>query len=161
MKKIITLASLVLLTFQSFSQTSTKIQLSDSTTYRGVTKEQLMKDSLVAIPKTIAIWMAQDVEKARSYEQEIVLLTESLDYKEKVIRKQDTIVDMYREKVSSYIKLNNSCQELNQNYEIEIMGLKKDVKKQTNQKKFWRIVAIVVPPLVGAVVHYDWKYGKP
>jgi len=120
-----------------------------------------MKDSLVAIPKTIAIWMAQDVEKARSYEQEIVLLTESLDYKEKVIRKQDTIVDIYKEKIGSYIKLNNSCQELNQNYEIEIMGLKKDVKKQTNQKKFWRIVAIVVPPLVGAVVHYDWKYGKP
>jgi len=147
------------LTLQSFSQTSTKTQLSDSTTYRGVTKEQLMKDSLVAIPKTIAIWMAQDVEKARSYEQEIVLLTESLDYKEKIIRKQDTVVDMYKDKVSSYIKLNNSCQELNQNYEIEIMGLKKDVKKQTNQKKFWRIVAFVLPPLVGGIVHYDWKYG--
>jgi len=119
-----------------------------------------MKDSLVAIPKTIAIWMAQDVEKARSYEQEIILLTESLDYKEKVIRKQDTIVDIYKEKVSSYIKLNNSCQELNQNYEIEIMGLKKDVKKQTNQKKFWRIAAIVLPAIVGTAVHLDWKYGK-
>jgi len=149
------------LTFQSFSQTSTRTQSSNLTTYRGVTKEQLMKDSLVAVPKTILIWMAQDVAKARSYEEEIILLTESLDYKEKVIRKQDTIVDMYREKVSSYIKLNNSCQELNQSYEIDIMGLKKNVKKQTNQKKFWRIVAFVLPPLVGTAVHLDWKYGKP
>lgn len=119
-----------------------------------------MKDSLVALPKTIAIWMAQDVERARSYEQEIVLLTESLDYKEKIIRQQDTIVDMYKGKVNGYIKLLGSCQDLNQNYEIEILGLKKDVQKQTERKKFWRIVAIVLPPIVGTMVHLDWKYGK-
>jgi hypothetical protein len=119
-----------------------------------------MKDSLVTIPKTIAIWMAQDIERARSYEQEIILLTESLDYKDKVIRKQDTIVSMYREKVSSYIKLNNSCQELNKTYEFEIMGLKKDVKKQTNQKKFWRTTSVILPIIVGTWVHLDWKYGK-
>jgi hypothetical protein len=148
------------LTLPSLSQTSTKTQLNDSTTYRGVTKEQLMKDSLVALPKTIAIWMAQDVERARSYEQEILMLTGVLDTKESIIGKQDTIIESYKGKVNSYIKLLGSCQDLNQNYEIEILGLKKDVKKQTERKKFWRIVAIVLPPIVGTMVHLDWKYGK-
>jgi len=147
------------LTYPSLSQTSTKTQLSDSTTYRGVTKEQLMKDSLVALPKTIAIWMAQDVERARSYEQEILMLTGVIDGKEDIIGKQDTIIESYKGKVNSYIKLLGSCQELNDNYEIEILGLKKDVKKQTERKKFWKVLAIVLPPLVGTMVHLDWKYG--
>ena len=147
------------MTYPSLSQTSTKTQLSDSTTYRGVTKEQLMKDSLVALPKTIAIWMAQDVERARSYEQEILMLTGVIDGKEDIIGKQDTIIESYKGKVNSYIKLLGSCQELNDNYEIEILGLKKDVKKQTERKKFWKVLAIVLPPLVGTMVHLDWKYG--
>lgn len=114
----------------------------------------------MAIPKTIAIWMAQDVERARSYEHEILMLTSVINTKENIIGKQDTIIDAYKGKVNGYIKLLGSCQDLNQNYEIEILGLKKDVKKQTNQKKFWRIVAIVLPPIVGTAVHLDWKYGK-
>ena len=160
MKRLITSLSLVLLTLPSFCQTSTKTQSSDSATYRGVTKEQLMKDSLVAIPKTIAIWMAQDVERARSYEQEILMLTSVVNTKENIIGKQDTIIDSYKAKVNGYIKLLGSCQDLNQNYEIEILGLKKDLTKQTERKKFWRIVAIVLPPIVGTMVHLDWKYGK-
>lgn len=119
-----------------------------------------MKDSLVALPKTIAIWMAQDVERARSYEQEIIMLTDVINGKENIIGKQDTIIDSYKGKINSYIKLLGSCQDLNQNYEIEILGLKKDVKKQTERKKFWRIVAIVLPPIVGTAVHLNWKYGK-
>jgi hypothetical protein len=118
-----------------------------------------MKDSLVALPKTIAIWMAQDVERARSYEQEILMLTGVIDGKEDIIGKQDTIIESYKGKVNSYIKLLGSCQELNDNYEIEILGLKKDVKKQTERKKFWKVLAIVLPPLVGTMVHLDWKYG--
>jgi len=119
-----------------------------------------MKDSLVAIPKTIAIWMAQDVERARSYEQEIQMLNYVINTKEQVLAKQDTVIDAYKEKVNGYIKLLGSCQDLNQNYEIEILGLKKDVDKQTSRKKFWRVMAFVLPPLVGTMVHLDWKYGK-
>jgi len=148
------------LTLPIFSQTSTKIQLSNSATYRGVTKEQLMKDSLVAIPKTIAIWMAQDVERARSYQQEILMLTGVLDTKENLIGKQDTIIGAYKAKVSGYVNQLGSCQDLNENYEFEIMGLKKDVKKQTNQKKFWRATSVILPIIVGTWVHLDWKYGK-
>ena len=118
-----------------------------------------MKDSLVALPKTIAIWMAQDVERARSYEQEILMLTGVLDTKESIIGKQDTIIESYKGKINSYIKLVGSCQDLNQEYEIEIMGLKKDVTKQTERKRFWKVLAIVLPPLVGTYVHLDWKYG--
>ena len=147
------------MTFQSFSQTSTKIQLSDSVTYRGVTKDQLMRDSLVAIPKTIAIWMAQDVERARSYEQEILMMTGVLDTKENIIIKQDTIIQTYKAKVSSYVNLVGNCQELNQQYENDIYKLKKDVIKQTERKKFWMVLAIILPPLVGTMVHLDWKYG--
>ena len=148
------------MTLPIFSQTSTKIQLSNSATYRGVTKEQLMKDSLVAIPKTIAIWMAQDVERARSYQQEILMLTGVLDTKENLIGKQDTIIGAYKAKVSGYVNQLGSCQDLNENYEFEIMGLKKDVKKQTNQKKFWRATSVILPIIVGTWVHLDWKYGK-
>ena len=147
------------MTLQSFSQTSTKTQSSDSVTYRGVTKAQLMKDSLVAIPKTIAIWMAQDVERARSYEQEILMLTGVLDTKENIIGKQDTIIESYKAKVNAYMKSLSSCQDLNQQYEDDILGLNKEVKKQTTLKKGWRITAVVLPIIVGGFVHLDWKYG--
>jgi hypothetical protein len=119
-----------------------------------------MKDSLVAIPKTIAIWMAQDVERARSYQQEILMLTGVLDTKENLIGKQDTIIGAYKAKVSGYVNQLGSCQDLNENYEFEIMGLKKNVKKQTNQKKFWRATSVILPIIVGTWVHLDWKYGK-
>jgi len=147
------------LTLPSFCQTSTKTQSSDSVTYRGITKSQLMRDSLVAIPKTIAIWMAQDVERARSYEQEILMMTGVLGTKEDIITKQDTIIQSYKGKVNSYIKLVASCQDLNQQYENDIYKLNKEVTKQTERKKFWMVLAIVLPPLVGTMVHLDWKYG--
>ena len=155
MKRIITLASLVLLTFPSLSQTSTKTQ-SDS--IGGVTKEQLKKDSLVAIPKTLAIWMAQDVARARSYSEEIVLLNGSVALKQSIIGKQDTIISSYKGKLSAYVSLYNSCNESNQIYEAQIAYLKKDLRIKTAQKKFWRVTAFIMPMVVGGFVHYHWKY---
>ena len=155
MKRIITLVSLVLSTFPSLSQTSTKTQ-SDS--IGGVTKEQLKKDSLVAIPKTLAIWMAQDVARARSYSEEIVLLNGSVALKQSIIGKQDTIISSYKGKLSAYVSLYNSCNESNQIYEAQIAYLKKDLRIKTAQKKFWRVTAFIMPMVVGGFVHYHWKY---
>jgi uncharacterized protein YoxC len=103
--------------------------------------------------------MAQDVERARSYEQEILMMTGVLGTKEDIITKQDTIIQSYKGKVNSYIKLVASCQDLNQQYENDIYKLNKEVTKQTERKKFWMVLAIVLPPLVGTMVHLDWKYG--
>lgn len=119
-----------------------------------------MNDSLVALPKTVVMWMAKDVVRARYYEQEINALTGLVSTKEGIIEKQDTIILAYRNKLSSYSNLLGSCQELNDGYELEIVGLKKQLKQQTNRKKFWRTAAFILPVVVGTAVHLDWKYGK-
>jgi hypothetical protein len=106
------------------------------------------------------MWMAKDVVRARYYEQEINTLTGLVSAKEDIIEKQDTIILSYRNKISSYSKLLSSCEELNQGYEVEILGLKKQLKKQTNRKRFWRTAAFILPVVVGTAVHMDWKYGK-
>lgn len=126
----------------------------------GISKTKLMNDSLVALPKTVVMWMAKDVVRARYYEQEINALTGLVSTKEGIIEKQDTIILAYRNKLSSYSNLLGSCQDLNDGYELEIVGLKKQLKKQTNRKKFWRTAAFILPVVVGTAVHLDWKYGK-
>jgi len=102
--------------------------------------------------------MAQDIARARSYSEEIVLLNGSVALKQSIIGKQDTIISSYKGKLSAYVSLYNSCNESNQIYEAQISCLKKDLRIKTAQKKFWRVTAFIMPMVVGGFVHYHWKY---
>jgi len=124
------------------------------------TRKELLTDSVVVIPKTIAKWMLQDIEKAKSYEDELKVLYGSLDKKQEIIEKQDTIIDIMKSKNLSMSKTLMECEELASTQGIEIANLNLEVKKKGRNVRFWRTVAFVAAAgIVGN--HLHWKYVKP
>jgi division protein CdvB (Snf7/Vps24/ESCRT-III family) len=103
--------------------------------------------------------MAQDMARSRSYAQEIATLNDRVGLKERIIVQQDTIIEAYKGKLKTYMKLYDSCNDANSAYEADIANLKRDVRIQKAQKKFWKYTAIVVPIVVGGFVHLHWKFG--
>jgi len=125
-----------------------------------ITRKELLNDSVVVIPKTIAKWMLEDIEKAKSYEQEIKVLYNVIDKKQDIIIKQDTIMDVLRAKNASLNKTLLDCDEITGLQATEIGGLKKDVRKQTRLKRFWTVAAFTAAAgILGN--HLHWKYVKP
>lgn len=100
----------------------------------------------MVIPKTIALWLAQDAYRARSYEQEIELLNEVVNLRDGVILKQVEMIESYKLKVSS-------CQDINRSSDLVISGLRKQVRKETTGKRFWKTVAVIAPILVGTLMY--------
>jgi hypothetical protein len=145
MVKLLTLVSILLLTLKSFGQTDTKTLYNPN------------KDSVVTIPKQVAIWMLQDIVKADSYAEELKLLNSSLELKQSIINQQDTIIIIQKQKLRAKDSEISTYEELNLEQEVKIKGLERNVKKQTKAKKFWRIMAFVAPCIGGYLVHYSWK----
>jgi hypothetical protein len=145
MVKLLTLVSILLLTLKSFGQTDTKTLYNPN------------KDSVVTIPKQVAIWMLQDIVKADSYAEELKLLNSSLELKQSIINQQDTIIIIQKQKLKAKDSEISTYEELNLEQEVKIRGLERNVKKQTKAKKFWRVMAFVAPCIGGYLVHYSWK----
>lgn len=125
-----------------------------------ITRKELLTDSVVVIPKTIARWMLEDIEKAKSYEQEIKVLYGVIDKKQDIIGKQDTIVDVLRAKNASLSKTLMDCDEVTSLQATQIEGLKKDVRRKTRLKRFWTVAAFTATAgILGN--HLHWKYVKP
>lgn len=125
-----------------------------------ITRKELLTDSVVVIPKTIARWMLEDIEKAKSYEQEIKVLYGVIERKQDIIGKQDTIVDVLRLKNGVLSKTLIDCEDLVGTQTIEIAGLTKDVRVQKRKKTFWKVAAVTATlGILGN--HLHWKYVKP
>jgi len=120
----------------------------------------LLTDSVVVIPKTIAKWMLQDIEKAKSYEDEIKVLYGSVDKKQDIIEKQDTIIDLLRAKNLSLSKTLIDCEDLAATQGIEIANLSLTVTKKKRAVRFWKVAALVAASGI-LVNHLHWKYVKP
>lgn len=108
---------------------------------------------MVVLPKTIALWLAQDAYKARSYEHEIELLNDVINLREDVIMRQDTIINACKVKSASFSSVLVECQELNKRNDLIITGLHKQVQKEVAGRKFWKTVAIIGPILVGTLMY--------
>ncbi len=125
-----------------------------------ITRKELLTDSVVVIPKTIAKWMLQDIEKAKSYEEEIKVLYGSVDKKQDIIEKQDTIIDLLRAKNLSLSKTLIDCEDLAATQGIEIANLSLTVIKKKRAVRFWKVAAFVAASGI-LVNHLHWKYVKP
>jgi len=125
-----------------------------------ITRKELLTDSVVVIPKTIAKWMLQDIEKAKSYEEEIKVLYGSVDKKQDIINKQDTIIDLLRAKNLSLSKTLIDCEELSSAQGTEITNLNLTVTKKKRAVRFWKVAAFVAASGI-LVNHLHWKYVKP
>lgn len=104
--------------------------------------------------------MIQDIAKSDSYAEEIKLLNNSINLKQDIIYKQDTIITIQKQQLFIKKKELDAYEELTTQQEIQIISLNKSVRTQTRLKKFWRITTFIAPCITGYLVHYHWKNSK-
>jgi len=122
---------------------------------QNVTRK-IPSDSLLTLPKYIVRSMVSDIVLSDSYADEIILLTKTLDKKQEIILKQDTLISTYRNKVNYFEKEINKYSERIDEKEFEILNLNKQITKE--HKKYNTVKVIAASLLVGLVVnHYSWK----
>jgi hypothetical protein len=134
------------MTSQSFCQTATKIQLDK-------------KDSLIYMPKQLAVFLIQDVVKSDAYAEEIAVLNDNLKIKDKIIEQQDTIISIYKKKEKSYLTTISLHEETESEHTVQIQDLTHKLEKKRKALRFWEIVAVgAIGGMIG--IHYNWKYGQ-
>lgn len=118
--------------------------------------QKIQSDSLIVLPKYIVRSMVEDIVLSDSYADEIILLTKTLDKKQEIIYKQDTLIGTYREKMGYYQKEISKYTDLVNEKEFEVLNLNKQVTKE--HKKYNTAKVIAASLLVGLIVnHYSWK----
>lgn len=118
--------------------------------------QKIQSDSLIVLPKYIVRSMVEDIVLSDSYADEIILLTKTLDKKQEIIYKQDTLIGTYREKMGYYQKEISKYSDLVNEKEFEVLNLNKQVTKE--HKKYNTAKVIAASLLVGLIVnHYSWK----
>lgn len=134
------------MTSQSFCQTATKIQLDK-------------KDSLIYMPKQLAVFLIQDVVKSDAYAEEIKVLNDNLQVKDRIITQQDTIIAIYKKKEISFQKSISLHEETESEHTVQIQDLTHKLEKKRRALHFWQIVAVgAIGGMIG--IHYNWKYGQ-
>jgi len=134
------------MTSQSFCQTATKIQLDK-------------KDSLIYMPKQLAIFLIQDVVKSDALAEEIAVLNDNAKVKDRIIEQQDTIISIYKKKETSYLKTISLHEETESEQTVKIQDLTHKIEKKKKTLRFWQLVAVgAIGGMVG--IHYNWKYGQ-
>ncbi len=134
------------MTSQSFCQTATKIQLDK-------------KDSLIYMPKQLAVFLIQDVVKSDAYAEEIAVLNDNLKVKDRIINQQDTIISIYKKKETSYLKTISLHEDTEAEHTVKIQDLTHKLEKKRRTLHFWQIVAVgAIGGMIG--IHYNWKYGQ-
>lgn len=134
------------MTSQSFCQLATKIQLDK-------------KDSLIYMPKQLAVFLIQDVVKSDAYAEEIKVLNDNIFVKDRIIGQQDTIISLYKKKETSYLKSISLHEETEAEHTVQIQDLTHKLETKKHRLHVWQAIAI------GAItgmfaVHYNWKYGE-
>ena len=115
MKKLLLLASFLLLTLPSFCQRDTKILLN--------------KDSLIYMPKQLAVFLIQDVVKSDAYAEEIAVLNDNVKVKDRIIEQQDTIISIYKKKEVSFQKSLSLHEETEIENTVQIQALTHKLEK--------------------------------
>ena len=111
------------------------------------------------MPKQLAVFLIQDVVKSDAYAEEIKVLNDNLQVKDRIITQQDTIIAIYKKKEASLQKSISLHEEIEGENTVKIQDLTHKLEQKKRRLHFWQAVAI------GAIsgmfaVHYNWKYGE-
>ena len=137
MQRLILFATLILLSFKSFSQTVTE-------------NNPTAPDSIVCIPKHIVIKVIQDLEKGDFNGKQVEILNENLIIKDKWIASQDSIIKVKTEKEKSFETTLSSQKDINDVNLKTIENLNLTITRQNKKIKAWKIIAAAL--LVGIAV---------
>ena len=111
------------------------------------------------MPKQLAVFLIQDVVKSDAYAEEIKVLNDNLEVKDRIIGQQDTIISIFKKKEASYLKSISLHEETETEHTLQIQDLTHKLEKKKQRLHVWQAIAI------GAIsgmfaVHYNWKYGQ-
>ena len=132
MKKILLLASLLLTTYTSICQTATQQNLS-----------KIPQDSLIYLPKSLVIQMIQDLSAGDICQEENQILNNSLNYNQKIISKQDSMIVVYKEKVKTYQNEVATYENLDTENQKTIQNLNGQLSKQKRKNKVLTIFSTI------------------
>lgn len=111
------------------------------------------------MPKQLAVFLIQDVVKSDAYAQEIKVLNDNLEVKDRIITQQDTIIAIYKKKEASFQKSISLHEETEAEHTVQIQDLTHKLENKSKKVRFWQIVAVgAIGGMIG--IHYNWKYGQ-
>lgn len=111
------------------------------------------------MPKQLAVFLIQDVVKSDAYAEEIKVLNDNLQVKDRIITQQDTIIAIYKKKEASLQKSISLHEEIEGENTLKIQDLTHKLEKKRRTLRFWQFVAVgAIGGMVG--IHYNWKYGQ-
>ena len=148
MKKLLLLASILLMTLSGFSQTDTSQTLPPLT--------NLSDDSVIYIPKTLALYMIRDLMYYDDCKLEVEYYSNLSEKYAKLIATQDTVIEIIHKKEVNCQKDLMICNELRDSLEVQNTTLKKDLKTKIRAKRFWTTTTFITIA-AGGFIYYKWK----
>jgi len=135
MKKILLLVTLVLLTYTSICQTATQPKANHPS--------GIPQDSLIYLPKSLVIQMIQDLSAGDICQEENQILNNSLEYNQKIISKQDSVIVVYKEKVKTYQNEVATYEDLDTENQKTIQNLNGQLSKEKRKNKVLTIFSTI------------------
>lgn len=134
MRNLIVLISLILLTSESFCQT--------------ITRTELQSDSVVVIPKTLALWILEDLEIKDMCIQENETLSSEVEILREVVSIHDRQIDSYKVKVATLTMMSRDCDMTLQESISQINLKDKEIVKSKRSASAWKIASLIMGSII-------------
>jgi hypothetical protein len=134
MRNLIVLISLILLTSESFCQT--------------ITRTELQSDSVVVIPKTLALWILKDLEIKDMCIQENETLSSEVEILREVVSIHDRQIDSYKVKVATLTMMSRDCDMTLQESISQINLKDKEIVKSKRSASAWKIASLIMGSII-------------
>ena len=118
------------MTSESFCQTITRIEL--------------QSDSVVVIPKTLALWILQDLEIKDMCIQENETLSSEVEILREVVSIHDRQIDSYKVKVATLTMMSRDCDMMLQDGISQINLKDKEIVKSKRSASAWKIASFIM-----------------
>lgn len=98
-------------------------------------------DSLICMPKSIALKVIQDLERGDMDSVTVTVLRDDLNTKDRIIEIKDSIITKQDKIIFSYEKSVHDYNEIDAINQQTIKNLNRDLNRERKSKKVWRYIA--------------------
>jgi hypothetical protein len=109
-----------------------------------ITRTELQSDSVVVIPKTLALWILQDLEIKDMCIQENETLSSEVEILREVVSIHDRQIDSYKVKVATLTMMSRDCDMMLQDGISQINLKDKEIVKSNRSASAWKIASFIM-----------------
>ena len=109
-----------------------------------ITRTELQSDSVVVIPKTLALWILQDLEIKDMCIQENETLSSEVEILREVVSIHDRQIDSYKVKVATLTMMSRDCDMMLQDGISQINLKDKEIVKSKRSASAWKIASFIM-----------------